>query len=57
MDYKQDDIRNVLGLFRVDNFTYHEIYDREALSAVAGKWPLLKEILQCKTKVLPGTVK
>ena len=51
MDYKQDDIRNVLGLFRVDNFTYHEIYDREALSAVAGKWPLLKEILQCLSHI------
>jgi hypothetical protein len=51
MDYKKNDVSNVLGLFGVDNFTYQEIYDREAFSAVERQWPLLNEILQRTTSV------
>ncbi|WP_408871246.1 BcsR/BcsP family cellulose biosynthesis protein [Gluconobacter kondonii] len=52
MDYKKNDVSNVLELFGVDNFTYQEIYDRESFSVVERQWPLLNEILHRTTGVV-----
>ncbi|MCH4143496.1 hypothetical protein [Acetobacter peroxydans] len=57
MDYEKNDVGNVLGLFRVDNFTYHEIYDRESFSAAERKWPLFNEILHRTAGAAPDVNK
>lgn len=57
MDYKKNDVSNVLGLFRVDNFTYHEIYDRESFRVAEREWPLFNEIRHRTTDVVPDVKK